>query len=150
MFICPLHFFIIGDGNGYGIQGFFYRYQISSYGISFIPITNEIGYVTSGLIDGKSAISILLWSFSTFIFSLVFFFFLLMFHELKKKNYTQISGLLVISSIFMILSSFSQYGFYFYGPAGVSILIGIPILIGIAWIIRNEGDIYESSNGSLS
>jgi hypothetical protein len=136
MFICPLHFFIIGDDNGYGIQGFFYRYQISSYGISFIPITNEIGYVTSGLIDGKSAISILLWALGSFTFSLAFFLFLLKFHELQEKHIKRISSLLFISIVILILSSFAQYGFFFFGPAGISILIGIPLLFGVGWAIR--------------
>jgi len=140
VFICPIHFFIIGDGNGYGIQGFFYRYQISSYGISFIPITNEIGYVSSGLITGKSAVSILLWVLGSCTCTTAFFLFLLKFSNLQKKEYTYISGFMYTSCVVLILSSFAQYGFFFSGPAGLSILIGVPMLFAVGWIIRSERD----------
>lgn len=142
-FICPLDFFIIGDWNGYGIQGFFYRYQVSLYGISFVPIIHEIGYVTSGLIDGNSAISILLWFSGSCSFFVSFFIFLKRFSEFGFNYFKEISRLIFLSCAFLILSSIMQYGFFFSGPAGISILIGVPILICFGWIfykINNSGD----------
>ncbi len=138
LFIFPLHFFIIGEANGYGIQGVFYRYQISSYGISFVPITAEIGYVTSGLINGKSALAILLWVAGTCSLSAAFFLFLLWFYELNSDKIRSISRLIFLSSVVFIFSSFAQYGVFFCGPAGVSVLIGIPVLICFGWMFQNE------------
>jgi hypothetical protein len=134
-FIVPLHLFIIGDGNGYGIQGFFYRYQVSSYGISFFPITHEIGYVTSGIIDGKSAISIILWSFGSLSFFLAFFVFLFKVCVTDAEYNSQVSQFIFLSSLFLIISSIMQYGLLFNGPAGISMLIGVPLLIAFGWVI---------------
>lgn len=139
IFICPLHFFIIGNDQGYGIQGFMYRYQITSQGNSFIPITSEIGYITSGLIMGKSAMSILSWLVGSIVFSLAFFIFLISSNNFYKTLiYKSISVLIGISGICLIFSSFFQYGLLFNGPAGVSILIGLPLIFIFSWIISNE------------
>lgn len=144
VFIVPIHFFIIGDDYGYGIQGFFYRYQEAPQGVSFIPLTNEIGYVTSGLIDGKSGMSIIMWAFGSFLFYLSFFIFLYKFHELKEFYYKLISYLIFISIGSLLISSFLQYGLFFVGPAGISILIGIPFLFFFGWALYQESTGQES------
>lgn len=144
VFIVPIHFFIIGDNYGYGIQGFFYRYQEAPQGVSFIPLTNEIGYVTSGLIDGKSGLSILSWAFGSLLFYSSFFIFLYKFHELNKSHYKYISYLIFISIGSLLISSFLQYGLFFVGPAGISILIGIPFLFFFGWVL------YQESTGQKS
>ncbi|PWR71571.1 hypothetical protein DK846_12005 [Methanospirillum lacunae] len=133
-FLCPLHFFIIGEGNGYGIQGFLFRYQITPQGNSFISIINEIRYVFSGLIDGKSGFSIIFWVFGSFLFSLAFFLFLYNYNLFTRKKFFLIFSLMVISGICLLLSCVIQYGIFFNGPAGVSILIGLPFLMYFAWI----------------
>lgn len=138
VFIVPIHFFVIGDNYGYGVQGFFYRYQEAPQGVSFIPLTNEIGYVTSGLIDGKSGMSIIMWAFGSLIFYSSYFIFLYKFHDLNKSHFKIISYLIFISIGLLISSSFLQYGFFFVGPAGISILIGIPFLIFFGWILYRE------------
>jgi hypothetical protein len=134
-FLCPIHFFVIGEGNGYGLQGLFYRYQISSQGSSFIPITREIGYVTSGIIDGKSGISILFWVIGSLLFSGAFFLFLFKINQIRKKIFHLISGLIITSGICFLLSSLIQYGIFFNGPAGISILIGLPFLMYFGWLV---------------
>jgi len=137
-FLCPIHFFIIGEGNGYGIQGLFYRYQISPQGSSFIPITREIGYVTSGLIDGKSGISILFWVLGSVIFSMAFLLYLFKYFECTNKTYFYLYNLVIASVLFFLTSSVIQYGFFFSGPAGISILIGVPFLVFLGWSMYNE------------
>jgi hypothetical protein len=136
MFFFPLHFFVIGEGNGYGIQGLFYRYQISSLGTSFIVLPREIEYVTSGIIDGRSAISILLWTAGACIFSLAFFQYLRTFQEWQKGGCKNISNLVFFTCFLLLASSIAQYGLLFSGSAGVSILVGLPVLAGFALYVR--------------
>lgn len=138
VFVVPIHFFIVGDNYGYGIQGFFYRYQEAPQGISFIPLTNEIGYVTSGLIDGKSALSIIMWVLGSFLFYIAFFLFLLKYHADERIHYRIISGLILLSCISLIISSVIQYGIIFSGPAGISILFGIPFLLFFGWVVHEK------------
>ena len=64
-FIFPLHVFVIGDEIGIGIQGAVYRYQVTGYGNSLIPITQEIMYIAEGIYSGKTALSIILWASGT-------------------------------------------------------------------------------------
>lgn len=138
LFLFPLHFFIMGEGYGFGIQGFLYRYQVSPYGISFIPLTNEIGYVLSGLIDGKSAISIILWSGGSVLFLSAFFFFFIQSYEPKTASNKKILLGIFFSCFFLIMSSFAQYGFFFIGSAGISIPFGIPVLLYFGWFLHAE------------
>jgi hypothetical protein len=59
---------------------------------------------------------------------------------LNKSHYKYISNLIFISIGSLILSSFLQYGLFFVGPAGISILIGIPFLILFGWAFHQEAN----------
>ena len=135
LFFIPIHFFILGEGYGYGIQGLCYRYQIGSQEISFIPLSYELGYVLSDTITGKSAGSILCWILGTITFSLGTIIFLIG----NESQYSRIVGILIlISAGGFIISSIFQYGFFFSGPAGISILVGVPALFALGMIIMGD------------
>jgi len=135
-FIFPIEFFVIGEGYGYGIKGFTYQYQITSQGVSLIPITYELEYIINGTIKGKTYLSIIYWITGTSLNMLGLTLYLLI-YDLKKPNINRIcAGFILLSTIFVILSSITQYGFLFSGPAGISILIGMPLLIGSLWYLN--------------
>lgn len=134
-FVIPIHFFIMGEGYGYGVQGFTYRYQTTTQGVSLIPISYEAEYIINGTITGKSANSILFWIIGTILYTIGLLVYLLTF-DLGKRRYYRLSSLFIICSLLsVILSSIIQYGPLFIGPAGVSILIGVPLLVGISWYV---------------
>lgn len=127
-FFLPLQCFIIGDGLGLGVQGAVYRYQMTGSGISLIPITYEIGYVTSGIYEGKTAASVILWATGTFVFVCTLVLALIQARQVNDQPLRSIrSG--IIGSIVMYLASLvAQYGLFFSGPAGFSLPAGILIM----------------------
>lgn len=137
-FFLPLQCFIIGDGLGLGVQGAVYRYQITGSGISLIPVTSEIGYVTSGIYDGKTAVSVILWATGTLIFSC--FLMISLIHS-SRINHQIIRFIIVgiASSCFLYLTSLvAQYGFFFSGPAGISLPAGIIIMAIFAFFLYSN------------
>ena len=135
LFIIPLNFFIIGNGIGFGAQWAFFRYQITLFGTSFIPLTSSINYITRGTLTGRSAHSELLMIIAA-ICLIVAFIILLSNHAHALK----ISGLITIASgILLLASSMVQYGVLLHGDSGESIPIGVPLILvfGACMIIDN-------------
>jgi len=136
-FIIPIHFFVMGEGYGYGIQGYTYRYQTTTQGVSLIPVSYEAEYIINGTITGKTANSILFWIIGSALYTIGLLVYLLTF-DLGKRRYYKLSSLFIFCSLIsVIISSILQYGPIFIGPAGVSILIGVPIIFGISWYVYN-------------
>jgi len=119
-FILPIRFYIIGNFQGWGIQGVNYRLQFTEMGTSYIPITSEIGYLVNGNIGGISAISIMMNIFSSITFLLCFLTFILW--GLMNKEKIRFNLLLIIvSGLLLLLSDLFQYGPFFYGDSGLVI-----------------------------
>lgn len=128
-FIIPIRLFIIGDGGGWGVQGINYVYQVTSYGMSFIPINNLIGYVLFGNITGITAYSIIFNAIGSFLFVLWFILILIP----GKRTVTNRRYLLILCSIVAyIIGDVIQYG-PFIGPAGIVIPLYIAEFIGLSW-----------------
>jgi len=122
-FFLPLHCFVMGNDYGMGIQGAFYRYQVTVYGNSFIPYTNEVNYVRDGIYTGVEALSVILWGIGGLflIFATVLFFRTIRFPQMP----TRLTGIvLVIAGIFFSSSCIARYGPTFSNPAGLSIPAG--------------------------
>jgi hypothetical protein len=124
-FILPLQVFIIGENSGIGIQSAVYRYQITSYCTSLIPLTREAIYVVDGVYTGKTALSIIVWIAGTALLTCTTIFSLLYTQEGRADMRRQISYGLLGSCAFYLVSCVTQYGIFFSGPAGISIPIGI-------------------------
>jgi len=133
-FIVPLQVFIISDSNtGIGIQGATYRFQVTIFGDSFIPITKEIGYITSGLYSGKTALSVILWALGTIALACTTIFSLI--HAGEEKYFRDMRiflGIITASGLYLG-SCIIQYGFLLSGPAGISFPIGVILLL--CWVI---------------
>jgi hypothetical protein len=132
-FILPLQLFIIGDFSGIGVQGAAYRFQISGYGTSFIPITRELMFVYNGTYSGKTALSLLAWIAGTALLTCTAAFSLLYINNTQIKYYNYIMYGLVGSCVLYLTSCIAQYGPLFNGPAGISFPVGIILIL--LWVI---------------
>lgn len=131
--IFPFQVYIIGNETGIGIEGALYRYQVTGYGNSLIPVTSDIMYVANGIYSGKTALSIILWALGTVLLTFTTIFGLI-FAFTERSDYLQQIFLGILGSCCCYIAScIAQYGFFFHGPAGVSIPIGIFLLV--VWII---------------
>lgn len=146
-FVLPLHIFIIGDFTGIGVQGAVYRYQTTGYGTLFIPITREIFFVFNGTYWGRTALSVLLWASGTLLFSYTSIIAFIHADDPTKNYYRQVACGLVAACGFYLGSCIAQYGFFFQGPAGISVPVGsiaIPCWIMILNYYQNvTGKILE-------
>jgi hypothetical protein len=123
-FVIPLHVYSIGGDQGIGIQGSFYRYQVTGYGPMMITITQDISYVTSGVYSGRTALSIVFWvtgSISLVIITLIH----LIRPDCFNNYYPQLSGFLLIGAgILFVVSCIAQFGPFLNGSAGISMPFG--------------------------
>ena len=131
-FIFPFQVYIIGSETGIGIQGAVFRYQITSYGNSLIPITSDMMYIIRGIYSSKTALSVLVWILGTLLLTATTIFGLIFAAKERSDFNRQISLGLVSVCLCYLISCIVQYGFIFSGPAGTSLPVGIVILIG--WI----------------
>jgi hypothetical protein len=146
-FFLPLQCFIIGDNQGLGIQGAAYRYQITGIGVSLIPITHEIGYVTIGIYQGKTALSVILWGAGTFVLVCTVLLSIILMNRITPSILEYIIIGITSSCILYLGSLVFQYGVLFSGPAGISIPVGILIVILFAvFLYSNENFFLEMHN----
>lgn len=138
LFAIPLNIYVIGEWIGTGVQWALFRYQDTSYGTSFITVTRDYEYIAFGTLTGKTAVSISLWIAGVVLLIIAFIALAAMILEEMddKKHYP---GIMVIGSgILLLLSCMVQYGPFLSGPAGVSIPIGIPLMLVVGWLIYSK------------
>lgn len=128
-FLLPLQVFIIGTETGIGIQGAVYRYQVTGYGNSLIPVTTEIMYIVNGNYSGKTALSIILWALGSALLAITTWFGLVYADGSVPGYHRQIGLGLAGSCVCYLLSCMAQYGFFFQGAAGSSLPFGIGIIL---------------------
>jgi len=149
-FLFPLQVFIIGNDLGIGIQGAVYRFQVTSYGDSLITIGEEINYIIQGIYSGKTAFSVILWALGTVLLTITTWFGLI-YADGNKPDYHRLVRLgLAGSCIIYLISCITQYGIFFNGPAGISLPVGIGIiLIWMVWLtyFRNLSQVFKIRNG---
>ena len=136
--IIPIEVFILGEGYGYGIRGMCYKYQITGLGDSFIPINYEFQYILSGLISGRNMYATFVWAGGALIFgisTMLMFIGQLSDLSINKKN---ISNGIFLSVGLFLLSDIIHYGPLFFGPSGIAIPFGIPFLLYLGWVIREQ------------
>ena len=149
LFLIPLNIYVIGDWIGTGIQWALFRYQDTSYGTSFITLFRETEYVTSGIIAGKSAVSISLWVAGAFLLVISCIVLAVMIAE-EMDEHIQVPGLMVIAAgILLLLSCMTQYGPLLSGPAGFSVPVGVPLVWAVGWLIfiQDRPEQHEDEEG---
>lgn len=138
LLLVPLDIYVIGERVGTGVQWVLFRYQDSSYGTSLITVARETEYVTSGIIAGKSAVSLSLWiAGATLLLAACIALAVLIAEHMDDR--VHLSGLAVIASGFLFIAScMVQYGPFLSGPAGFSVPVGIPLVWAVGWWIFSQ------------
>lgn len=135
-FVVPLQCYIIGDGFGSGIQGAVFRYQITGEGNSVITLAQDLSYVMTGTYSGKTAISIILWTFGTVSLVLTTIFSLVYWNRLPQHYLRFITMGLIGAGILYLLSCVAQYGLLLSGSAGTSLPTGVFLLFLYALLLH--------------
>jgi hypothetical protein len=132
-FIIPLHFFVLGNDVGYGLQGAYYQLKVTGYGTNFFTITSDLLYAIQGTYTGRTLISDIFWIFGSTLLTIGTILWLI---DSAIVRVSIISGvLIIISGILYLFSATEQYSVFFYGPAGISIPFGIPLIIVIGYFM---------------
>jgi hypothetical protein len=140
----PINIYVIGDFQGTGIQGIYYRMQTTTLGQSFIPITSDLRYILDGTFGLKTSLSIFIWILGVFLLTMTILYVLIKFNKLEIFQ-QKISGILMIlSAILLIISCIIQYGFLFHGPAGIAIPFGIPLILFFGYLLFKESKDIET------
>jgi len=137
----------MGNNYGVGIQGAFYRYQVTVYGNSFIPYTNEVNYVIDGVYTGVEALSVILWGIGGFflICATVLFFRTIRFPQMAVRS----TGLLLVTAaIFFTGSCIARYGPTFPNPAGLSIPAGYVVIFMLGFYLIFSKRLQDSRTDS--
>lgn len=132
-FLFPINVYLIGDAIGAGIQFLLLRFVGSFSGRSIIPVWREVQLVTSGIITGRTALSIALWAGGVIILAGTAA--LLISNRGEPRKNVVGYG---IGCAFLVVSTMVQYGPLFHGPAGVAIPIGIPALAVIGYLLWKD------------
>jgi hypothetical protein len=120
------------------------RYQITPWGNSLFPLSEELQFVTSGIYSGKSALMVIFWTAGTFVLLLTTFFSLVQGNRLAHEDLRYILVGITVAGILYLASCIAQYGPLFHGPAGVSLPIGILILFLFAVFLQVHQDFLYS------
>ena len=149
-FLFPFQVYVIGNGIGIGIEGAVYRLQITSYGNAFLPITSDILYILRGIYSGKTALSILVWVLGTVLLTATTIFGLIFAGDSRTDYSRQITFGLIGTCICYLISCIAQYGFFFNGPAGISIPIGIFLMLFWVILLNIYPDFFSDLNTFFS
>lgn len=131
-FLYPFQIYIIGTDLGIGIEGAVYRFQITTYGNTFIPITSDLMFIVRGIYTAKTGLSVIIWALGTILLTATTIFALINSDSERTDFRRQISYGLAGVCIFYLLSCIIQYGIFFSGQAGKSFPLGILLLL--IWI----------------
>ena len=136
-FVIPLHLYSIGGDQGVGIQGAFYRFQVTGYGPMMITMTQDLFYVISGIYSGRTAFSIVFWVIGNIFLVIATLIILIRSNNLTQHYQKQSGFLLIGAGIFYVVSCIAQFGPFLNGSAGISMPFGgfTLILLGIVMMI---------------
>jgi hypothetical protein len=123
-FVIPLHVYTIGVNQGIGIQGTFYRYQVTDYGSMMITMMQDIWYVISGTYSQRTTVTIILWVTGS-IFLVIATLINLIRPDYFNQHHKASTGFLLMGAgLLFIISCMAQFGPFFHGRAGISLPFG--------------------------
>ena len=134
----PVQMFVIGDFYGQGFQTPLFRYMDTMFGSFIVLVSRDIWSVMTGFATGVNALILILWAIALAILlvNVVFLF-------IGRKDFAlkMITGgkLVMVSGIFFLSSIVLQYGPLFHNQMGISIPIGLPLLVLIGLWMYSEG-----------
>jgi hypothetical protein len=139
VYFIPVQIFRIGTSLGYGIQWPLFRYQDTIIGVSCVSLLNDIGYLLTGTITGRSGISSILFLSSSMILLVSTIALIHSYITGQIIKFRKYSLFLSLSAILYLISIMIQYGLLLSGIAGISIPIGVPLMFFIGWWLHTYG-----------
>jgi hypothetical protein len=140
LFLVPLNIYMIGSGIGSGIQWALFRYQQTVYGTTFFTLDMDLGYVITGVISGRSAVSTGVWLAGVLLLVAVVILVLLAVIQKEDVRVRHAGCLAIIAALAFLAADMLQYGLIFSGPAGFAIPVGIPLVFVCGWWLIHEAD----------
>ena len=98
-----------------------------------IPITREVNFVMSGTYTGRTALSIEFWTLATILLACTTIYSFIHLSDRRRKYLNGVLFSLGCSCALFLASCMAQYGILLSGPAGISIPLGIVLVI--FWLI---------------
>lgn len=149
--LIPTSIYVIAGGVGAGLRFPMFLYQDTTYGVSLIPVWREITYVTSGLIGGRSAVSILIWVLGTALLGTALLIAAIVYFAARRQeNYEALRKPLALltagGAAAYLLSCVAQYGPTLHGPAGFAVPVGVPLILAVAGYIMTVEEDDELEN----
>jgi len=138
--LLPANIYVVGDAIGAGLQSPLFRYQQTYLGTSVITLADDLGYVVSGTIGGRSALSILLWVLGTALLLAVAGYAVYHRHDGIAGIRKPLALLVAGGAVAYLLSCIAQYGPSLHGPSGFAIPVGVPLILAVAWYIGKVED----------
>lgn len=133
LFLIPVNIFLLGEGVAAGVQWVLFRYQQSYLGNSLIIFTKDLYYVNQEILTGKSAIAAEI-AFIATIFIVLATILLVINWQKESPQWVKASAVMTMGSgCLYLVSDIFQYGFFFNGPSGFVIPIGVPVILGCGW-----------------
>lgn len=127
----------MGNDVGLGFQGVFYQYKVSGYGVYFGTMSDDLGYILQGTYVGRTMISVLLWVIGSLCIMVATVIWLI--NNSGVHRFDMLSGsLLIMAGVIYLASVMFQYGIFLFGPAGISIPFGIPLLIVVGYLMTKS------------
>ena len=144
--VIPLNVYMIGDWLATGLQWALFRFQqpFLNEGAApfFINALRELGYVTSGLISGRSAAAIVVWYSGTAL--LIAALALVLYRPAPDPAFPcrkYAPHATIAAGCLFLVSCMLQYGIVFSGPSGFSIPAGVPAILVLGyWTYRLDAD----------
>jgi len=133
--LIPINILVIGNWLGSGIQWAAFRYQQTYLGHNVITVNMDLNYFLNGIFGLKTGFSVSLWAFGLILLILA----LIVSYYNRDPGKTYSEGMLLIcGGTAFILSDMVQYGFFFSGPAGICIPVGVPVIFILGAIFLNR------------
>lgn len=145
--VLPANIYVIGDAIGAGLQCSFFRYQQTYLGTSLITLVDDLGYVTSGTIGGRSALSILLWICGTTLLIVAFVYFVARRQEGYEAFRKPLALLVAGGAVAYLLSCIAQYGPGLHSTSGFAVPVGVPLILAVAGYVMTAEEAEDDEPG---
>ncbi len=136
--LIPVNIYVIGDWMATGVRWALFRYQQSTLGSSVISIGNDFQYLLSGILQGRSAVILLIWIIAALLLVLCFIINLATLQKQTSFSLKITALLTILSGLLFTVSDIVQYGITFHSTSGFCIPVGIPLILVIGgWSYRD-------------
>lgn len=142
--VLPVNVYCIGTLLGAGLQFPLFRYQQTYLGTGLITLARDLDYVTTGILAGRTALSILLGVVGTLFLIAALALLVLRWQAAYETVRKTLALLLTGAGVAYLASCVAQYGPLLHGPAGFCIPVGLPLIAGVAWWAYHAGGDEES------